>query len=260
MNFPSSSIGCEDKRKANDIACSQVIASPASLLDFIVSFGTLTIIHDSLLLALFNFPLPTSAFCSLLPTSTFPPAPSSLLFPLPRLPSNAISSTSAYTNNTIDNQRPNWPPAPTVEDEVPGEQTTPTPMPGAQNNAHAQTPVNDNTTTPAPNDDAAPHTPANGNAAAAPAADRVQIVLKDQGGTQVAFGVKSNTRMEKVMNAYAERSARPVGTLRFHFDGERVLPDDTTASVSPSFDRISRNLVLTTIFSSIWKRVISSRS
>lgn len=135
----------------------------------------------------------------------------------------------------MDNQRPNWPPAPTVEDEVPGDQTTPTPMPGAQNNADVGTPANDNTTTPGPNDDP-PHTPANANAnaTAAPAADRVQIVLKDQSGTQVAFGVKSSTRMEKVMNAYAERASRHVGTLRFHFDGERVLPDDTTASVSYS--------------------------
>lgn len=162
----------------------------------------------------------------------------------------------------MDNQRPNWPPAPTVEDEVPGDQTTPTPMSGAQNNADAGTPANDNTPTPAPNNDAPPHTPANANtnAAAAPAAERVQIILKDQSGTQVAFGVKSNTRMEKVMNAYAERAGRPVGTLRFHFDGERVLPDDTTASVSHSFDRISQTLALTTIFSSIWCKTISSRS
>ncbi|KEQ71048.1 small ubiquitin-like protein, partial [Aureobasidium namibiae CBS 147.97] len=71
-----------------------------------------------------------------------------------------------------------------------------------------------------------------------PATDRVQIVLKDQGGTQVAFGVKSNTRMEKVMNAYADRASRPVGALRFHFDGERVLPDDTTASLGMEQDDI----------------------
>jgi len=136
----------------------------------------------------------------------------------------------------MDNQPPTWPPAPTVEDEVPGDQTTPTTMPGAQDNADSEPPVNGDTATPAPNDDAAPHTPA--NATPAPATDRVQIVLKDQGGTQVAFGVKSNTRMEKVMNAYADRASRPVGALRFHFDGERVLPDDTTASVSRSLERI----------------------
>ena len=136
----------------------------------------------------------------------------------------------------MENQPPTWPPAPTVEDEVPGDQTTPAAMPGAQNNADGEPPVNGDTTTPAPNDDAAPQTPA--NATPAPATDRVQIVLKDQGGTQVAFGVKSNTRMEKVMNAYADRASRPVGALRFHFDGERVLPDDTTASVSHSLERI----------------------
>jgi hypothetical protein len=146
-----------------------------------------------------------------------------------------------------NNQRPNWPPAPTVEDEpASGDQTTT--MPGAHDgtsasaedpNARArdpQTPVNNGATTTPANDNA-PTTPTTA-AAADPPVDRVQIVLKDQTGAQVAFGVKSNTRMEKVQNAYADRAGRPVSSLRFFFDGHRVLPDDTVATVSCSFNQI----------------------
>ncbi|KAI4844205.1 hypothetical protein E4T44_06327 [Aureobasidium sp. EXF-8845] len=146
-----------------------------------------------------------------------------------------------------NNQRPNWPPAPTVEDKpASGDQSTT--MPGAQNgtsapadaaNAHTRdprTPVNNGATSPPANDDA-PTTPVNA-AAADPPADRVQIVLKDQTGAQVAFGVESNTRMEKVQNAYADRAGRPVSSLRFFFDGHRVLPDDTVATLDMDNDDI----------------------
>jgi hypothetical protein len=168
-----------------------------------------------------------------------------------------------------NNQRPNWPPAPTVEDEpASGDQTTT--MQGAQNgtsasadgaNAHDRdpsTPVNnDNTTTTLANANA-PTTPVN-TAAAEPPVDRVQIVLKDQTGVQVAFGVKSNTRMEKVQNAYADRAGRPVSSLRFFFDGHRVLPDDTVATVSCSSNRIVWFSILTMRISSIWTTTTSSR-
>jgi hypothetical protein len=162
-------------------------------------------------------------------------------------------------NNTImegPNQPPTWPLAPTVEDELsPDDQTTP-----AGTDTHTAdpgTPVNNGGTTTTTNNDA-PQTPANA-APADPPVDRVQIILKDQSGTQVAFGVKSNTRMEKVQNAYAERAARPVASLRFHFDGERVLPDDTVASVSHSSDQIPSHSILTTIPSSEWKPTTSSK-
>jgi hypothetical protein len=167
-----------------------------------------------------------------------------------------------------NNQRPSWPPAPTVEDKpASGDQSTT--MPGAQNgtsapadaaNAHTRdprTPVNNGATSPPANDDA-PTTPVNA-AAADPPADRVQIVLKDQTGAQVAFGVKSNTRMEKVHHAYADRAGRPVSSLRFFFDGHRVLPDDTVATVSCSSNRIVWFSILTMRISSIWTTTTSSR-
>ncbi|KAI4766976.1 hypothetical protein E4T52_13028 [Aureobasidium sp. EXF-3400] len=133
------------------------------------------------------------------------------------------------------NQPPTWPSAPTVEDEPAADEQT-TPAGTDTHTADPDTPVNNGGTTTTANNDA-PQTPANATPADPPV-DRVQIILKDQSGTQVAFGVKSNTRMEKVQNAYAERAARPVASLRFHFDGERVLPDDTVASLGMETDDI----------------------
>lgn len=150
----------------------------------------------------------------------------------------------------MEEQPPTWPPLPTVEDELaPGEQANPNSGPErdmsdlpnnpsvSSTTAHMATPTpstpgnNGAETTPANPEE--PRTPVNA-APADPAADRVQIILKDQSGTSMAFGVKSSTRMEKVMNAYADRSGRPVGTLRFYYDGNRVVPEDTVATVSHS--------------------------
>lgn len=163
-----------------------------------------------------------------------------------------------HNNTTMEepNQPPTWPPAPTVEDEPAADEQT-TPAGTDTHTADPGTPVNNGGTTTTANNDA-PQTPANATPADPPV-DRVQIILKDQSGTQVAFGVKSNTRMEKVQNAYAERAARPVASLRFHFDGERVLPDDTVASVSHSSNQIPSHSILTTISSSAWKPTTSSK-
>lgn len=154
------------------------------------------------------------------------------------------------------NQPPTWPPAPTVEDELSTDDQT-TPAGTDTHTADPGAPVNNGGTTTTTNNDA-PQTPVNA-APADPPIDRGQIILKDQSGTQVAFGVKSNTRMEKVQNTYAERAARPVASLRFHFDGERVLPDDTVASVSHSSDQIPSHSTLTTNSSSEWRPTTSSK-
>jgi hypothetical protein len=209
----------------------------------------------------FHFPLFHFALCT--------------FFSCPILhPSNACSCTSVRTTTIMEgtNQPPTWPPAPTVEDESPsGDQTTTasTTMPDVQNGASASadggdthnaergTPVNNGATNNPTNNDA-PTTPANA-APAAPPVDRVQVVLKDQNGTQIAFGVKSNTRMEKVQNAFAERTSRPVDSLRFFFDGDRVLPEDTVTTVSHFFDRTFWRSTLTTTLSLVWRTKMSSK-
>lgn len=145
-------------------------------------------------------------------------------------------------------QAPTWPPRPTVEDEPAsdiqanttsaterGMSDLPNGPSAAADGTNARmatpsTPANNGAET-TPQNPEEPRTPVNA-APADPAVDRVQIVLKDQSGTQIAFGVKSNTRMEKVQNAYADRTGRPVGTLRFYYEGTRVVSEDTVATVS----------------------------
>lgn len=147
------------------------------------------------------------------------------------------------------NKPPTYPPNPFVEDAPPS--------PTHDNNNHGSTATdsnmtdapNNNTTNGAEADKNRVNIPVNDGAAASnatpaqepkapnpetpqPASDRVQIVLKDQSGNQMAFGVKSTTRMEKVMNVYADKTGRPLNSLRFHFDGVRVLPEHTVESVS----------------------------
>lgn len=156
-----------------------------------------------------------------------------------------------------------WPPRPTVEDEAASDPQADTTsaternmsdLPNAPSapagGADAQmgtpgTPTNNGSETTPGNPDE-PRTPAN-DAPVGPATDRVQIVLKDQSGTQIAFGVKSNTRMEKVQNAYADRTGRPLGTLRFYYEGTRVVPEDTVATVSGSLIWLFGYQILTTL-------------
>lgn len=97
------------------------------------------------------------------------------------------------------------------------------------NNATTDTPADDNAAASHSNP-TAPVTPNAENPALG--SDRVQIILKDQSGNQIAFGVKSSTRMEKVMTVYADKVGRALGTLRFYFDGTRVLPEHTVAAVT----------------------------
>jgi hypothetical protein len=89
--------------------------------------------------------------------------------------------------------------------------------------------------------------------------DRVQIKFRDQDGNDVTFKVKQDTRMQKIQLEYAKYTGRTLATLRFYFDGERVKPDDTFASVSHSFHQTSRRPILTTLTSSIWKKTMPSR-
>ncbi|KAI5195445.1 hypothetical protein E4T38_09061 [Aureobasidium subglaciale] len=149
------------------------------------------------------------------------------------------------------NQPPNYPPAPSVEDDpvslfVGGDRANTTsttsrtmsdapkgpstPVDGAAtNNAGPDIPANGDAVPSAVNNED-PRTPIN-RAPSAPPVDRVQIVLKDQGGTQIAFGVKSSTRMERVQTAYAEKTGRPLESLRFFYEGVRVNPTDTVATL-----------------------------
>jgi hypothetical protein len=105
-------------------------------------------------------------------------------------------------------------------------------------NAHTDesgTPVNNGATvTPASNEVAG--TPAISAPANRPD-DRMKIVVQGQDGTELVLAVKPSTRMGKIQLEYANRAGRDLATLRFHFDGQRVAPDDTVTSVRHSLSR-----------------------
>ena len=58
---------------------------------------------------------------------------------------------------------------------------------------------------------------------------REYIILKIVGQDQneIHFRVQQTTQMVKLKKAYSERVGWPVTSLRFLFEGERILDDDT---------------------------------
>ena len=55
----------------------------------------------------------------------------------------------------------------------------------------------------------------------------VTLRVKDQHGDEMFFKVKKETKMLKIMDAYAQRKGISRGSLRFAMDGQRIHNDDT---------------------------------
>ncbi|KAL3817610.1 hypothetical protein ACHAXA_006499 [Cyclostephanos tholiformis] len=53
------------------------------------------------------------------------------------------------------------------------------------------------------------------------------IIVKDQTGELIYFKIKRNTKMQKVIDAYATRKNMRADALRFLFDGHRIKSEDT---------------------------------
>ena len=49
--------------------------------------------------------------------------------------------------------------------------------------------------------------------------------------TETKFKVKLTTTMNKIFRAFAKQHKLDVGSLKFIFDGERVMPEDTPKSL-----------------------------
>mmetsp|Transcript_28725 Transcript_28725/g.92487 ORF Transcript_28725/g.92487 Transcript_28725/m.92487 type:complete len:104 (+) Transcript_28725:94-405(+) len=77
-----------------------------------------------------------------------------------------------------------------------------------------------------------------------PGADALNIRIRDQGGEETFFKVKKSTKLEKVFNAYSQRTSPLVRrlspsvgkgvnaqSLRFLFDGSRVRPEQTPQDI-----------------------------
>ena len=62
---------------------------------------------------------------------------------------------------------------------------------------------------------------------AKPEVNKINVRVKNQGGEEIHFALKSTTKLSKMMQAYADRQGQPVDSFRFVFDGERLNPDHT---------------------------------
>jgi hypothetical protein len=56
-----------------------------------------------------------------------------------------------------------------------------------------------------------------------------------QDNSEVYFKIKKNTALRKLMEAYAQRQGLSVNSIRFLYDGNRLLPDQTPKQVCLEF-------------------------
>ncbi|KAJ0333899.1 hypothetical protein COL922a_010271 [Colletotrichum nupharicola] len=99
-----------------------------------------------------------------------------------------------------------------------GNEQPPPPGPSGANDVppHAPAPQ-----APAP-EDAAPH-----GAAETPNNAAINVKIVDTTGHTIVFKIKRDTRMQKVMAAFCERQGKDPKSVRFIFDGTRLVEDDT---------------------------------
>ncbi|KAN0060071.1 SUMO protein smt3 [Thecaphora frezii] len=64
-----------------------------------------------------------------------------------------------------------------------------------------------------------------------PENEQLNIKVKDVNGNEVFFKVKKNTRLHKLKLAYADKMGKPVNSVRFIFDGQRIGDDDTAETL-----------------------------
>lgn len=64
-----------------------------------------------------------------------------------------------------------------------------------------------------------------------PESEQLNIKVKDSDGHEVFFKVKKHTKLSKLQRAYADRMGKPLSTIRFLFDGQRINEDDTAETL-----------------------------
>jgi len=73
----------------------------------------------------------------------------------------------------------------------------------------------------------------------APQPEPITIIFADVNGFELSFRLKQHTKLGKAMEAFAKRTERDPGTLRFLFEGERLLAESTTESVSLAYFQLA---------------------
>lgn len=63
--------------------------------------------------------------------------------------------------------------------------------------------------------------------AAAPAGDHINLKVVGQDGNEVFFKIKKHTALKKLMEAYCQRQGVSSGSIRFLYDGRRVMAEQT---------------------------------
>jgi len=58
-------------------------------------------------------------------------------------------------------------------------------------------------------------------------ADHISLKVVDQEGSEVYFKIKRSTPLRKLMEAYCQRQAKSLDSIRFLYDGQRVQADST---------------------------------
>jgi small ubiquitin-related modifier len=66
--------------------------------------------------------------------------------------------------------------------------------------------------------------------------DHIQISLISQDGREVVFRLKHTTPFSKVVRSYCGREAVSPSSIRLLFDGRKISPDDTPASLEMEND------------------------
>lgn len=62
-------------------------------------------------------------------------------------------------------------------------------------------------------------------------AESMSVTFRDQANFEVQFRLKAHTKLGKAMDHFSARSEQDRQTLRFLFEGQRVLPESTMESV-----------------------------
>lgn len=57
--------------------------------------------------------------------------------------------------------------------------------------------------------------------------EHISLKVSSQDGSEVFFRIKKHTPLRKLMDAYCTRQGIDSNSIRFLFDGERVMPDST---------------------------------
>ncbi|GMH41787.1 hypothetical protein BSKO_09697 [Bryopsis sp. KO-2023] len=59
----------------------------------------------------------------------------------------------------------------------------------------------------------------------------INVIVKDQNGNELHFKVRKTTKFEKIMQAYCQKKCLQMGHVRFLYDGERVMGQQTPQEV-----------------------------